>query len=243
MADGEKAAQFSIKDVVVAVPIVASALAITWEVGFFGRIRGGSFGFFSVAEHLNFALQALPIALFITALGATALVRDHIFELLPSQSDLMQRIRVTFRNTAGKSLLLSIVGGTLAVWYFASLDLIIVVLILATGGPYVWVRILPVEMQRSVLIQSMVALTIFLCAMFVGFETAREQIKSRLPLNVIKIGEKGKEADTEIKVRILRTGERGVLYYDPGTQTFGLVSWDIVKRIDWSISPVLSLNR
>src|SRR6266478_1290226 len=44
-------------------PLVASSLAIFYDVGFFFGIGTGYFSFFSLAEHLVFALQALPIAL------------------------------------------------------------------------------------------------------------------------------------------------------------------------------------
>src|SRR5471030_1842171 len=59
---------------VISVPFLASALALTWEIGFFARIRGGSFGLFTLAEHLTFALQALPLALAVTSVAAMGLM-------------------------------------------------------------------------------------------------------------------------------------------------------------------------
>ncbi len=80
-------------------------------------------------------------------------------------------------------------------------------------------------------------LCVFVLALGLGIDKAQALIISTRPLNIIKMGEKGKETETEIKVRILRAGERGVLYFDPATQSFGLLPWDYVKRIDWAISP------
>jgi hypothetical protein len=69
--------QWSLKDGLVAIPILASALALTWEVGYFSRIAGGSFGLFSLAEHITFAIQALPFALTLTTMFvAVVLVKN-----------------------------------------------------------------------------------------------------------------------------------------------------------------------
>jgi len=52
---------------------------------------------------------------------------------------------------------------------------------------------------RAIIYASIVC--VFFVALFVGFDNARSQIRSSLPLNTIKVGEKGKDAE-EIKVRI-----------------------------------------
>jgi hypothetical protein len=74
MTEEEAVAKWSLKDALIVIPFLASALALTWEVGYFTRIKGGAFGLFSIAEHLTFALQALPIALAVTTAGAIGLV-------------------------------------------------------------------------------------------------------------------------------------------------------------------------
>ena len=71
-----------------------------------------------------------------------------------------------------------------------------------------------------------------------GIDIARYELWSELPLNKITIGEKGKDAETEVAARIIRSGERGVLYYDPKLGQFGLVPWDSIKRIEWARSPL-----
>src|SRR5580704_15870462 len=64
------APSFAIKDGLVALPFVGSAIAMSWEVGSFipiSGIGGGTFGLFSLSEHLSFAMEALPIGLVIAA--------------------------------------------------------------------------------------------------------------------------------------------------------------------------------
>jgi hypothetical protein len=78
MAEEEAVADWSLKDALIAIPFLASALALTSEVGYFIPIKGGAFGLFSIAEHLTFALQALPIALLVTSAGLLGLVRGSM---------------------------------------------------------------------------------------------------------------------------------------------------------------------
>jgi hypothetical protein len=203
---------------------LASALALTWEVGYFVAIRGGAFALFNIAEHLTFALQALPIALLVTSAGLVGLVRGG----------------VAYRHPSSMIIVLLTMGAISVVWYFFStMDFSLIILIFVALLPYLMVSFVP----RRLLINPMFiyggALVTFFAAILIGYAEARLQIFSPRPLNSIKFGEKGKDTETEMKVRILRTGERGILYFDPATQTFGLLPWDYVKRVDWAISPLL----
>ena len=50
------------KLVSVGVPLLASSIAVFYDVGFFYALDASFFNFFSVSEHLVFSLQALPFA-------------------------------------------------------------------------------------------------------------------------------------------------------------------------------------
>jgi hypothetical protein len=54
--------QWSWKDLTVIVPVTASSFAFAYVVGYFYAFDIGWFAFFSLPEHLIFALRALPIA-------------------------------------------------------------------------------------------------------------------------------------------------------------------------------------
>jgi hypothetical protein len=60
MVESPKPSSIQVKDYIVVVPTLGTALAISWEVGSFLPIGGIAFGAFSLTEHLVFALQALP---------------------------------------------------------------------------------------------------------------------------------------------------------------------------------------
>jgi hypothetical protein len=55
--------EWSLNELAVAVPIVASCFAFAYEVGYFFAFDIAWFPFFSLSEHVVFALRALPIAI------------------------------------------------------------------------------------------------------------------------------------------------------------------------------------
>ena len=50
------------KELIAAVPIVVSVLAVTYDIGFFLETDFSFFSLFSLTEHITFALEAVPMA-------------------------------------------------------------------------------------------------------------------------------------------------------------------------------------
>jgi hypothetical protein len=65
--DTNKLGAFS-KELLVVLPVVGSAIAITYDVGYFFALDINFFTVFSVSEHIAFALEILPIAILATVL-------------------------------------------------------------------------------------------------------------------------------------------------------------------------------
>jgi hypothetical protein len=126
------------------------------------------------------------------------------------------------------------VGTSLYIWEF---DVAVIVLMAVSIVPYLALTYMPRELLTNPLVMYGIGVFVFLVTLFIGFDSARNQIRNTSALTTISMGEKGKDTDKEIKVRVLRTGERGVLYYDPGKQAFGMLPWDTIKRLDWAITP------
>jgi len=59
---------FGVRELLIALPLFGTTLAITYDVGFFYGLDMAYFTMFSLAEHIVFALQATPVA-FIAALS------------------------------------------------------------------------------------------------------------------------------------------------------------------------------
>jgi hypothetical protein len=96
-----------------------------------------------------------------------------------------------------------------------------------------------INVSRSGVMICLGILFAFTLAYGVGVDTAQNEVQSNRPLNVVRITGKGTNESSEIRVRVLRTGERGVLFFDPADRSFGLLPWDAIRRMDWSISPIM----
>jgi hypothetical protein len=68
------------KEFLVLIPLLGSALAIIYDVGFFVGLNIGYFTFFSLNEHIVFALEVLPFALL---LAMTVLISAYILRPKP----------------------------------------------------------------------------------------------------------------------------------------------------------------
>jgi len=233
---------WQIKEALIVVPLLASALALTWEVAFFLRIKGSAFGFFNVSEHITFALQALPIALIasLTIVGQVfqyALLDRYVLPIVTSSSRLQKSYRPWMYPMAAYFATAVGVGVE-----FLNPPISMTVLMLATIAFLVTTgfAVLPTMFEWRLTLATIGLLSSFLITFALGIDTARNELRSERPLNKIEVGEKGKPSESVLNVRIIRSGERGILYYDPVKQAFALVPWDSVKRIDWSISPLLT---
>jgi hypothetical protein len=102
-----------IKVVTVGAPLLATSLAIFYDVGFFYAIDAGFFTFFSVTEHLVFALQALPFALipalWVLSMAALVYFGDRLIlkkqqEILDQASRMSREQLSAMSEAAGKRI-------------------------------------------------------------------------------------------------------------------------------------------
>jgi hypothetical protein len=63
MSDTKQFAFGSLREFAVLVPVFGTAIAITYDVGFFWGLDINYFTLFSLIEHIVFAIEALPLAL------------------------------------------------------------------------------------------------------------------------------------------------------------------------------------
>jgi hypothetical protein len=214
--------KWALKDAMIAIPFLGSALALTWEVGYFLRIRGGAFNLFSISEHISFALQALPFALAFSVVimlwvfvpKDVAGIRRHAFES-------------GRRTSIATGMILA--SGIYAVLLYYVYHSIYLVTWVGCAVGMIWLVIelfspKPVDKWAMALLS---ATAVFGFTMALGFDIANSEVNSAKSLSAIRFGE------GELQIRVLRTGERGVLYFDPAQKKFGLAPWDSVKKIDW----------
>jgi hypothetical protein len=239
--------QIETKDILVSIPLVGSAMAVTWEIGSFVPIGWGPFGLFTLSEHLLFAMQALPIGLLIAAVIPVLVMGvRNIGRPRPSVrfSSLMSRSTKLRVGIAVGTVLFFILAGVLA--YMAVDARSIVLMVMASGvatlglvfGLYppalvLWPKLLFVTVFAFALAFSM-ALG---CDMMRGTLSYVDRAARDADLIHIIIDGVGKD------VELLRSGERGLLVYEHASRKFSFVKWDTVKGLEWARRPLVKISR
>src|ERR1700674_1113727 len=72
--DGGNIFEMGTKLLIILVPLLASALALSYDVGYFYGVDIHYFSVFSLSEHTGFALEALPFSLAGLAMGVASAV-------------------------------------------------------------------------------------------------------------------------------------------------------------------------
>jgi hypothetical protein len=226
---------FETKEVFVALPFVGSAIAMSWEVGSFipiSGVGGRAFGLFSLSEHLLFAIEALPMALVVAALLPVLIAG------VSSSTPKRRSHRVDGRSTR--------IGLRIAFAILAFFGM-------AVGALGIYERISMLLVLSGTILSLTTAFALYPPAMFllpkqlfvaaVGFAMATAMAlgvdQTRGLLNLpefhtvrIVVNDVAKEAV------LLRTGERGLLIYEPNSRRFAFTKWDAVKGVDWPRRPI-----
>ena len=223
-----KGIDVGLKDALVVIPLLASSLAITWEVGYFSRLGGGSFALFSLTEHIAFAVQVLPLAIAVAMMGALGVsagnfkITGHALRVLNQRG-----LRVSL-------FLLTTIIGFAAGAFVMDRDAPSTAISSLALVPFAYAILVPHQYISRSTNAIGAALCVSIVAYGLGYLQANAAIKSKSGLSRLTVGEKSKEAKSNIEVRLLRTGERGILFFDPQGGKLGFLSWDQVRRLDWS---------
>ncbi|WP_460267946.1 hypothetical protein [Bradyrhizobium ottawaense] len=210
-------AEFSLKDAIVAIPLVASALALTFDVGYFLGTDINYFTAFSIAEHLTFAVEIFPAALIATLLAIIVilLVRPvkHAFG---SKDRTARKIVAIGIITISLGLVLALMFVLYGRIFFSTTGTL---LACAVTSSLLW-------KDRDSL--GIVAIAVFLVSMVLalgsGVDVARAyRANARFPYTV--------QADQELKAKVVRSGERGLLFYEAQTQRLILLPWSQIKGV------------
>jgi len=218
---------FGAKDAAIFFPIVGSAIAMCWELGSFLPIGGHSFEQFSLTEHILFALPALPPALFF-ALGCITGILWKITDEKALKRTAAGVGSFSWRIQTPIYLCIAIIF--FCAFYLDYIALAVGALILLAVDSLVTFRKPPPDEALSFMVVLLVLGTLgagMALAYTLGADVTRHTLNSIDGLSRITL-------DHEIKtVRVIRTGDRGTLIYEPKPQTFVFLAKDAVKEIDW----------
>ncbi|MBR0876891.1 hypothetical protein JQ608_06705 [Bradyrhizobium liaoningense] len=216
------------KDVAIFLPLMGSALAISFEFGSFLPIGMGAFGMFSLSEHVLWSLTAMPfllgpplaifstnaiMAIFANPIGRTIVrhtktgrnarrvIAVFVLVLLLIASGMMG---LAMRN--GQGLFMTV---ALGVYAFA----------VAMMSP-------KSLLTRRNIVGGAIVLAI-VAAMAQGWDQTRIGLDHGCPANFVF------EGNTNRSAILVRAGERGILLYDRPPQRFSFSKWDGLLKLDW----------
>lgn len=217
------------KDALIFVPIAGTAIAVAFDVGYFWGVDINWFTFFSLSEHILFALEALPVGLVVGACvvlvcGVLPKIGGAGMQTNKAQRVTGARIRALLRRNIGEILigLSGVVSFILGNYGDAIVSLALVVIM-------VCVRFVPLERRIYVLIPISVVLVLFI-PFAAGRSIARNYISGTTVLHTLVTPEGNVEG------RVVRSGDKGVLFVDTKMRTVELRKWDNIRSITTPVS-------
>jgi hypothetical protein len=221
----------STKELLVFVPAIGSAIAITYDVGYFAALDINLFTVFSISEHIAFALEVIPLAILAsTLLIICPIAFDWGLKIIEQEANFEMRTGKKIKFYEKKTFWLQVVGTiwTIAYVYFdrSRSSIAIAVLFIAAMILIAW---LPSTLfSRPVILigaSTIVGLTL---AFTIGMDVATSYRNSTIYRYTVKT------ADTELKAKVVRSGERGLLFHDEASKQLLLLPWSEIKSVSSS---------
>lgn len=217
------------KDYLLVAPLAGSVLALSWEIGSFTPIGSSAFGYYSVAEHLAFALQALPHG-FLTVLFFVALYSMGSFDGSRRSADSF-RSKLRFLATtlgvysAGLVIIIAFIK-----YYFASAAPTPYFLLVAGFLGAALLNIARMVDTSKDQVRYAVILWVALYATFLAFCVGIEQTRLRIADGQVS------EIETDIGKRsliVLRANATALIGVDRSSGSFVELKGDRIKERSW----------
>ncbi|TAH68902.1 MAG: hypothetical protein EWM45_01205 [Rhodopseudomonas palustris] len=220
----------TLKDAIIAIPALASALAITFNVGYFAGIDISFLTVFSLPEHLVFSLEAIPYALLLAGTLWWTLSYGYVDSLIRlAQSHPKPKLQL--RVSIGIQIVTTLTLVFLMTHLFGGIAGFAIGLSLGVSMAAGFLVADTRTMKRrrmDVLVASFLLAEVF--ALSFGMLFSRIfLLKPGIALQQIQM-----EGEL-IQGQIIRTGDRGILYFDPKEKRTNLIPWSRVKSVSSSL--------
>ncbi|WP_271555240.1 MULTISPECIES: hypothetical protein [unclassified Bradyrhizobium] len=211
--------QLEFKEVAVLIPLIGTAIAISYDVGYFYGLDIKLFTLFSITEHVVFALEATPVA-FVLAIFLIAYLGPGLDVLLGvkvhTAGKNMHKTKRRYVDAAIPAGLVLLVGVAL---YFSFFGLIAG---LIAGAAVTLFRLFPIPRRLVYLISGIL---IIVTAFATGHDFAHSYVSRGASDHSIQL------ENEKLAVKLIRAGDRGVLYFEPKTKQLDFVRWDAVRKL------------
>ena len=203
-------------------PAIGGALAIAFDIGFFYGLNSGFFSVFSLSEHLVFAFGATPYAVLFLILGA-------IEWALVTRARRHTSIAAIRKNLIIFPLLISLILlSAFEVWRREYLLAMSMGAIAAAFIPVYFIE----EKYRWQFSLFFASPIFGLCLSFMlGVQIAHGLISD----NTKQKSKIEMEDGSILEGRLVRLGDRGILFYYPDRKIFALVPWNKIKNAENSL--------
>jgi hypothetical protein len=217
------------------IPLLGAAVALTFDVGYFFALNLSFFTLFSLSEHILFAIQSFPIALVVVLLSLiVAAIFLSVWDRPPPVAP------VNPKKLHGVQLIAAIV---LLALLALALSLFLGYMIYST--PIVNPLAFEVLMglgglafikapYKRAFVATVTVIFVLTFSFFVGYIFAASATTTADPNNLFQlgIGTINLKNGAPINGRIIRSGERGVLIYDPASDRLRFLSWEGISSIE-----------
>jgi hypothetical protein len=223
------------------VPLLGAAVALTFDVGYFFALNLSFFTMFSLSEHILFAIQSFPIALVVILL---LLIAAAIF--LSVWDRPAPTAPVNPKKLHGVQLIAAIVLLALLVLalllYFGYLlystpivNPLAFEILMGLGG-LVFIN----DPYKRAFVATVTVLFLLTFSFFIGYSFAASAITTTDPNNIFQpgIGTINLKNGSQINGRIIRSGERGVLIYDPASDRLRFLMLEEISSIEAPPKPL-----
>lgn len=219
------------KDLWVVAPIIGSAIAITYDVGYFTALDINFFTVFSISEHISFALEVLPLAILASIVliigpiawegGRKSGAAEAHQQIATGKRSKFYKKRFFWMQIAFFIWLVGMVYFYRSTSSIAMIGIYIATTILAEFFPlYLYLR--PIILVGVSVIVGLVL------AFSIGMDVARNYRDSKNYFYTVKANE------AEFKAKVVRSGERGLLFHDETSKQLLLLPWSEIKRVSSS---------
>jgi len=240
MSDINSFASSSVKDIAVIVPVFSATIAVTYDVGFFWGLDINYFTLFSMTEHIVFAMEALPIALGVSFTLSVGFVAFRAADVRENKK--REREMSTLNSQERVKYLEKLISRHSRTAYIGfALSLTSMILVWLTDGPLsvivagscatlhsIGASFYPHQPNILYSPSFLIAYAIvsaLLITFTVGIDVQRKFVRAGKVSHMITF------EDSEMAGRIVRAGDRGILFYEPGSREISIIRWDKVKRI------------
>jgi hypothetical protein len=213
---------FPLREAVVFVPILGAAIALSFDVGYFHGVDINLFTLFSVSEHIVFALEALPIGFMIAiyVVSHAALVSNRQVRTFLQNAG-FDKLR---RHRGPIALGTLAIGVLLVIWALHIGAVFLVAVMLPLGILLIW---WPINQRKPSPLYLLFAIAVVIYLSFIfGVHAATDYLERDFVTQSLV-------TDLErIEAKIIRSGDRGVLFQNVKTRSVGFLRWDAIKKIE-----------